>query len=435
MPDRITVFEADATPPAGHPLCNGGVAPVSRVIAPLSARGVVVMPAGQDPVVLCSVDWVAISNASHDLWRERLAAAAATRPGRVSVHSTHPHDAPGSDLSSQRLFDGAGLEKAIFDPAFEEQVLERVCRSVSRSLDEARPVTHISLGKARVSRFASTRRLPGPDGKIAHVRYSSCREERVRALEEGLVDPFARVVGFWEGERPAAALAYYASHPQSFYGRGAVSPDTIGLARGLRDAAEPGALHVYFCGAGGNVAAGKYNDGSPLNRFRLAGRLADGLGRAWENSLKLPLGEGEITWREEEVVLPGAHRPGDLGALEALLENREADFRLRRAAGRKLAFARLLDGGRKHPVSCLRLGPAFILHLPGELFVEYQLAAQAMRPGEFVCLAAYGDCGPGYIGTAESYRQGGYECDPGRARVAPEVEAVLLAAIRKLLAR
>ena len=31
--------------------------------------------------------------------------------------------------------------------------------------------------------------------------------------------------------------------------------------------------------------------------------------------------------------------------------------------------------------------------MPGELFVEYQLAAQQMRPNDFVAMAAYGDYG------------------------------------------
>ena len=61
------------------------------------------------------------------------------------------------------------------------------------------------------------------------------------------------------------------------------------------------------------------------------------------------------------------------------------------------------------PLSCLHVGPACVLHMPGELFIEYQLAAQKMHDDKLVCLAAYGDCGPGYIGTAISYTQGGYE--------------------------
>ena len=68
----------------------------------------------------------------------------------------------------------------------------------------------------------------------------------------------------------------------------------------------------------------------------------------------------------------------------------------------------------------------------GELFVEYQLAAQKMRPDSAVLMAAYGDYGPGYIGTAIAYTQGGYETGPV-SRVAPQVEEVLMRAIRELL--
>ncbi len=84
-------------------------------------------------------------------------------------------------------------------------------------------------------------------------------------------------------------------------------------------------------------------------------------------------------------------------------------------------------------MQCLSLGRSRILHLPGELFVEYQLAAKALRPDLFVALAAYGDYAPWYIGTEVAYSQGGYETGPDASNVAPEVEAVLMAAIRKLL--
>jgi hypothetical protein len=74
----------------------------------------------------------------------------------------------------------------------------------------------------------------------------------------------------------------------------------------------------------------------------------------------------------------------------------------------------------------------YVIHLPGELFVEYQLAAQEMRRGEAVMTAAYGDYGPGYIGMKWSYPQGGYETGVV-SRVAPDVEGVLMAAMKKLL--
>jgi hypothetical protein len=99
---------------------------------------------------------------------------------------------------------------------------------------------------------------------------------------------------------------------------------------------------------------------------------------------------------------------------------------------RNLVWARRCEAGDKIDVTCLRIGPAYVLNMPGELFVEYQLAAQKMRPDSPVLMAAYGDYGPGYIGTAIAYTQGGYETGPV-SRVAPEVEEVLMGAMKELL--
>ena len=99
----------------------------------------------------------------------------------------------------------------------------------------------------------------------------------------------------------------------------------------------------------------------------------------------------------------------------------------------RLAWLRRCEAGKKIDVTCLKIGRARILHLPGELFVEYQLAAKATRPDLFVALAAYGDYGPWYIGTARAYDEGGYETEPRSSNVAPEIEPVLTSAIRKLL--
>ncbi len=104
-------------------------------------------------------------------------------------------------------------------------------------------------------------------------------------------------------------------------------------------------------------------------------------------------------------------------------------YRIRAAID--LAWVHRVQSGRESLLTCLMLGPAYILHTPGELSVEYQLAAQRLRPHDFVGLAAYGDYGPGYVCMAAHYSQGGYE--PTAAGVAPAVEGVLLAAIKDLL--
>jgi hypothetical protein len=100
----------------------------------------------------------------------------------------------------------------------------------------------------------------------------------------------------------------------------------------------------------------------------------------------------------------------------------------------EIAWARRATQGPPITIARLRIGPINILHMPGELFVEYQLAAQKMRPNSYVCMAAYGDYGAWYIGTAQSYTEGGYETGPWRmSRVSSRVEQVLLQAERELL--
>ena len=102
-------------------------------------------------------------------------------------------------------------------------------------------------------------------------------------------------------------------------------------------------------------------------------------------------------------------------------------------AASKLAWLRRCQAGHRIEVSCLTLGRARILHLPGELFVEYQLGAKAASPDKFVAMAAYGDYGTGYIGTAVAYEQGGYEASDRASNVSPQAEEILMGAIRQLL--
>ena len=51
VPLRVAIFQADATPPLGSPLCNGNVKPAMKIVTPLSARGIVLLGAG-DPMAV-----------------------------------------------------------------------------------------------------------------------------------------------------------------------------------------------------------------------------------------------------------------------------------------------------------------------------------------------------------------------------------------------
>ena len=429
-PLKVATFRADVTPPLGTPLCGGGVAPAKIVVDPLSARGIVLLT-DDAPIVLCAVDWVGIGNGGYDAWREALARAAGTTPQRVAVHAVHQHDTPGCDFDAANLLAEHGLEEVMFSVKFAREAIARTGAAIREAVRQPRLVTHVGQGQAAVERVASNRRVLGDDGKVKHVRYSSCRNPEAIAAPEGVIDPDVRLISFWNDKTLIASLTYYATHPQSFYGRGAISSDFVGLARGLREATLPDVLHVHFNGAGGNVAAGKYNDGTPPRRFELANRLADGMSRAFDAIEKQSVTGHDVAWRIQPVALPLRDIIDEESCLETLADAK-ARLADRIRAARDLTWARRCKAGGRIDLTCLRIGSVRVVHMPGELFVEYQLAARDLRRESMVCMAAYGDYGPGYIGTEISYGQGGYETSRV-SRVGPQVESVLMAAMKQLL--
>ena len=425
---RIATFDIDATPPVGSHMAYDPV--TNKWDLGPRARGVVLLGAGE-PIVLCAVDWIGLANEGHDAFRKALARAADTTPARVSVHSLHQHDAPDCDFSAERILKDAGMDARQYEGGFQRQVISNLETVVHEACPRAQPLTHLGLGEARVDKVASNRRIYGPAGKVRAVRYTACADPALRAEPEGTIDPVVSLVSFWNGAIPVAVLSYYATHPQSYYRTGIPNPDFPGLARFHRQLAVPAALHVHFNGAGGNIGAGKYNDGAPTNRLALAERLADGMRRAWENTKRERIDSAAVGWTVESVALPPSkHLSAE--TFEAEIQARDPKLTLQGDASR-LAWLRRCQAGHRMDLGCLKLGRARIVHLPGELFVEYQLAAKAQRPDLFVALAAYGDYAPWYIGTAIAYEEGGYETEPRSSNVAPEVEAVLTIAIRKLL--
>ncbi|MEX0678476.1 MAG: hypothetical protein WD063_15455 [Pirellulales bacterium] len=430
-PLAICAFQCDATPPLGSPLCYASVEPANEIVDPLTVRGIVLLGVGS-PIVLCTVDFVGIGNSGYDVFREALAKAAGTTADRVALHTLHQHDAPGFDFEAEELLAARGLSGAMFHVAHARETILRAANALAESLSNPTEVTHLGVGVAKVEKVASNRRILGDDGQVKYVRFSSSRIPEAVAAPEGVIDPLVRVISFWNGERPLAVLSYYATHPQSYYGQGGVSWDFVGMARAQREEALPGVPHIHFNGAAGNVAAGKYNDGSPGRRPVLAGRLAAGMAQAWNATTRVAISGSDVEWRTCEVRLPLRDIYQDEAAMVAMMDNSSARLQDRVRAARDLAWARRAKAGKAIELSCLRLPGVYVVHMPGELFVEYQLTAAKMRPEATVCMAAYGDYGPGYIGTEIAYSQGGYETSYV-SRTAPQVEKVLRDGMAELL--
>ncbi len=426
---QLATFRFDVTPPMGHSLCGGWIKPVLGVDDPLEALGYVLLGAGK-PIVVCVVDWTGLLNSAHRQWRQALADAADTTIDRVTVHCVHQHNAPFACLDAEKIVMEQGDLPHIVEPDFFNRCLDAARRALAAGLKNPSPVTHVAYGEAEVAGVAGNRRIIGLNGKCISQRGSSSKNPIHHRYPEGLIDPKLKTVAFFNGDKKLAAAHYYACHPMSYYGDGMVSADFCGLARRQRQLQEPDCLHLYFNGCGGNIGAGKYNNGAKEMRPILVARMLEGI-VASEAQLE-PQAIKELSWQSEDI-LPPINPRFDEAQVMAGISNRKNRISARNRPAYTVAFIRRIAAKIPITLSALHINEVSLLHFPAESFIEYQLRAQASAPNRFVACAAYGDGGPWYIPTAEAYPQGGYA--PSVAWCAPEIDPMMSGAMGRLLAK
>ena len=426
---RLATFRFDVTPPKGHSLCGGWIRPVVGVDDPLEAMGYVLLGVGK-PIVVCAVDWTGLANSAHIQWRKALADAARTAIDRVAVQCVHQHNAPFACMDAQAIVQEQGDLPDIVNPVFFDRCLKNAGDAVTKSLKKTTPVTHIARGEARVEKVAANRRIIGLNGKLVSQRGSSSRKPEHHRFPEGLIDPMLKTVAFYNGNKKLVASHFYACHPMSYYGDGRVSADFCGLARRRMQKQEPDCLHLYFNGCGGNIGAGKYNNGSKEARIELTQRMFDGI--TTSNATLKPEPIRSFAWETEDILPPLDPRFNEEQLLVGI-RNKTNRVVARNRPSYTVAFIRRVKEGIPITLSSLHVNDISMLHLPAESFIEYQLRAQAIAPNRFVACAAYGDGGPWYIPVKEAYPQGGYAV--GVAWCSPQIDPLMSNGIQTLLSR
>lgn len=425
---RVATFSVDITPPSGQPVGLGFIPILKTTEHPLLARGILLQD-DRVSCVICTLDWMEVHNESYDFLREAIGEAAGVPASRVALQSLHQHTAPAMSTAAQRLQLDDSDPRRIASAEYLLDVSKKIAAAIHKSQKNWQAVTSIGSGKAKVDRVASNRRIEKPEGSIQNRGSNTRKSPGLRELEEGLIDPWVRTVSFEGDDGPIAQLHYYASHPQSFYGDGRATYDVPGIIRERLERAG-GAFQLYVTGCGGDVAYGKYNDGSPEARTELTARLQAGIEQSIASLKRHPV--KPMQWSVEPVQFP--FRTDDAfseSTSRQTLRNPDAsESQTRKAA---IALTWIERARSRHPVelSCLSIGAVQMLHLPGEPFVQFQLAAQKMRPDSFVCVAGYGDCGMGYIGGDRIFTdRGGYE---QTYAFAGPCEKLFLSAIQNLL--
>ncbi|MBN1393605.1 MAG: hypothetical protein JW959_01050 [Pirellulales bacterium] len=396
---RLATFRCDITPPKGQPLAGNDL--LQTVEQPLLAKGVVLDANGRR-YVICALDWCVVCNDSYHKLRGAIAEAAGVSFSRVAVQTVHQHTAPAIDIDPAPKPAGKNDDKSPpdFDAKVYDALVGRIAAAVRESLDRFQPFDRVGAGQAKVDRVASCRRMKDAEGKI-RTRWSYVADLSVRNLPEGKIDPYLKTVTFARGEKPLVRMHYYATHPQTKYRDGRASSDIPGDAREELERKE-GVFQVYFTGCAGDVTLGKYNEQTKENRAALAGRLLAGMEAASANTKFAPL--GVLRWRTH---------------LFSPLWKKDAD-----ADGKQIEH-------RPIELTSLQIGDIYMLHLPGEPLVDFQLYARRLRPDSFVAVAGYGDDGTGYICPKEAFSEGGYE--PSASLLEPESEELLKKAVAELL--
>ncbi len=402
---RVATFSIDVTIPIGHRCMGVLETKAQQIDDALELIGLTIL-SDQPPIVLVAIDWCEIRNGSYDQWRDAIADAAGTTRQRVVLSSLHQHDAPVTDSGAQDLLDSVGLHNELYDVAFQSDCIERAAAAITKSIALAKPVTHIGIGQAEVLKIASNRRVEYPDGAVRYDRYSRSSEDSAQAsLDRGLIDPMLKSISFWNDEQPIAVVSEYATHPMSYYGRGGVSADFVGLARRRRQTETPGVTQIYLTGCSGDVTAGKYNDGFPATRGVLADRLYQAIKKASDETTKHAI--SGVQFRCEQLTLP-FHEGQAFGksAMTAVLNDAKASEKDRILAAMGLSSLARVQSGQPIDLPCIDFGVAQMVLLPGESFVGYQLMAQQIRSDSFVMPIGFGECWTGYIPTRQALDEG-----------------------------
>jgi len=443
---NIGTFCADVTPPAGHSLCGGLVPAAVGVRDPLSARGFIIS-CREAPIVMVVFDWCELRNSAYHRMRQIIADKIGTSPDRVLVSTVHQHDSPMFDLYAEELLRKRGIMGLLCDPVYFDHTVHRVADAAKDAMHKLIPLTEIRIGEAIVEKVASNRRIPGNGVHLKAWRPSSlpCCSELMDE-HEGLIDPYLKLLLLKSGNDIVVALNIYATHPISYYRTGMISADFCGDARRFMEAEHPETLVMYANGCGGNIAPGKYNNGTEVCRQAMSRKLSTAMRAAWNSAKGVSF--DSISFRVSSIDF-GKYLPE---CFESRIFEREIS-RLPACADRAfmermrnedphrylrywnavsgLSWLKNIEEYGPCKITSLEIGNVAFVMLPGEAFIQYQLASQSLRPDAFVMVSAYGDCGMGYIPVDSSWGEGGYE--ETESYVSCGIESPLINAIAEVL--
>lgn len=385
--------------------------PATGVHDPLLASAIV-LRRGEVTQVQIALDILMIEPPAARALRRRVAAALGTSEELVLVSCTHTHSGP---VCGTIIGWGGDVAAPAPDPAVLESISRAAVTAAERAASDLRPA-ETAWTTARISGVGGNRHDPA-----------------------AVTDPEAGILAVRLVKGPLLALAtVYGMHPTVLHEDSTlVSSDFPHYARkALQERFGSSLVVAYHNGPCGNqsprhlVSAQTFAEAERIGR-RFGTTIAEALdslpAAAFDASPELagrlcrfrpvrrvfpPLPAAEQTLAEyrreydrlREVGAPRA----DIRTAECAIFGAEGLVNLARAY-ESGALDRHLRRYAPFETQGLRIGPAGLIGLPGELFTEYGLAIKRAAPGRlFVTAFTNGEL-QGYITTPEAARSGGYE--------------------------
>jgi len=342
---------------------------------------------------------------------------------QLVFNSSHTHSGPVVRPNLETMYDLPPEQWAKID-RYGQQLTETILTMIGGALGQLAPakVTYHE-GKAT---FAINRRQASAKGVVLGSNPGGPIDHSVPVLR--VTDLNGKLLG---------AMFGYSCHNTTLTGEFyQIAGDYAGYAQAEFERAHPGTVGMFLMLGGGD------QNPSPRSKLELAAQHGKALAVATEEAMAKPglALSGDLRVAFQMVDLPLAPHSREDFEKELSDPNK---YKVRRAKEMLKAYdAKLPVRKVAYPVQAIRLGKlATYVPLGGELVVDYVLQTKAAFPKERIVVAGYSNDVMCYISNKRILQEGGYEAVdsmiyygmPGP--FAPEVEDVLTASIRRVLAR
>jgi hypothetical protein len=368
---------------------------------------------GETSLLAVALDLLFVSAETVCEWRRAIEQAAGIPASRILISATHTHSGP---ITAELLAWRDDPVVPAIDPEYMAFLKHRVVEAAVTARQSAVPA-RLAVTAAIAERLGGNRISPvdGPIDPEAGILFARRRDN----------------------DEPLAIQMIYSMHPTVMHEDSTlVSSDFPAFTRRYLEAALSGAKVIYHTGPSGNLSP-RYH--VKAQTFAEAERLGHLLGEAVLRAVQALREEDfadviSLDAVSELVAIPSRSYPSVVSARENLQRARADYLRLQREGAprgqvrtaectvfgaeevvtlaRAEASGELEEWHRRYAraeVQVLRVGGAFLVALPGELFVEYALRIKRACKGRtFVVNLANGEL-QGYIVTPEAEKAGGYE--------------------------